>query len=82
MGPKKIIFLFLGLKAAPKKNNKKNTPTVGIEPTTIGLKGQRSTFWAKWANKIYYYFFIFLFFLGAIFYFIIFYFIRSLGRVV
>ena len=24
-------------------------PTVGIEPTTIGLKGQRSTVWAKWA---------------------------------
>ena len=27
-------------------------PTVGIEPTTIGLKGQRSTFWAKWAKYI------------------------------
>ena len=22
---------------------------MGFEPTTIGLKGQRSTFWAKWA---------------------------------
>ena len=22
-------------------------PSVGIEPTTIGLKGQRSTIWAK-----------------------------------
>ena len=30
--------------------HKKITPTVGIEPTTIGLKGQRSTFWARWAN--------------------------------
>ena len=23
------------------------TPSVGIEPTAIGLKGQRSTIWAK-----------------------------------
>ena len=26
------------------------TPSVGIEPTAIGLKGQRSTIWAKKAN--------------------------------
>ena len=34
-----------------------NTPTVGIEPTTIGLKGQRSTFWAKWALMMWYFLF-------------------------
>ena len=27
--------------------NEKKTPSVGIEPTAIGLKGQRSTVWAK-----------------------------------
>ncbi len=26
---------------------------MGIEPTTIGLKGQRSTFWAKRAHMFY-----------------------------
>ena len=29
---------------------KKKTPSVGIEPTAIGLKGQRSTIWAKKAH--------------------------------
>ena len=28
----------------------KKTPSVGIEPTAIGLKGQRSTIWAKKAR--------------------------------
>ena len=32
-----------------KGKEKKKSPNVGIEPTTIGLKGQRSTVWASWA---------------------------------
>ena len=37
----------------PKLKKKRYTLIVGIEPTTIGLKGQRSTFWAKWASNSY-----------------------------
>ncbi len=36
-----IFFIFFKLKKI------KKTPSVGIEPTAIGLKGQRSTVWAK-----------------------------------
>ena len=32
------------------KRNPWNSPAEGIEPSTIGLKSQRSTFWAKQAQ--------------------------------
>ena len=31
---------------------KTKTPSVGIEPTAIGLKGQRSTIWARKASDM------------------------------
>ena len=47
-----VTVLFLNWNQIFNFYKKKNTPSVGIEPTAIGLKGQRSTIWAKKALDV------------------------------